>query len=38
MKNYGNPPEDLVLVMDAVCVLLDKKTGWADAVKLMANP
>jgi dynein heavy chain, axonemal len=25
MKNYATPPEDLVLVMDAVCVLLDRK-------------
>lgn len=31
MKNYATPPEDLVLVMDAVCVLLDKKTGWPEA-------
>ena len=38
MKNYAKPPEDLVLVMDAVCVLLDKKTGWDEAKKLMANP
>lgn len=38
MKNYAKPPEDLVMVMDAVCVLLDKKTGWDEAKKLMANP
>lgn len=38
MKNYAKPPEDLVLVMDAVCTLLDKKTGWDEAKKLMANP
>lgn len=38
MKNYAKPPDDLVLVMDAVCVLLDKKTGWDEAKKLMANP
>ena len=38
MKNYANPPEDLVLVMDAVCTLLDKKTGWAEAKQLMNNP
>jgi len=24
--------------MDAVCVLLDKKTGWAEAKSLMNNP
>lgn len=38
MKNYGQPPEDLVLVMDAVCLLLGKKTGWAEAKQLMNNP
>lgn len=38
MKNYATPPEDLVMVMDAVCVLLDKKTGWDEAKKLMSNP
>lgn len=25
MKNYAQPPEDLVLVMDAVSILLGKK-------------
>lgn len=38
MKNYGTPPEDLVLVMDAVCTLLDNKTGWPEAKSLMNNP
>jgi dynein heavy chain len=38
MKNYATPPEDLVMVMDAVCTLLDKKTGWDQAKKEMANP
>jgi dynein heavy chain, axonemal len=38
MKNYTSPPPDLELVMDAVCVLLDKKTGWAEAKQLMNNP
>jgi len=38
MKNYATPPEDLVLVMDAVCTLLDKKTGWPEAKSLMNNP
>lgn len=38
MKNYAKPPEDLVMVMDSVCVLLDKKTGWDEAKKLMNNP
>ena len=38
MKNYAQPPEDLVLVMDAVSILLGKKTGWDEAKKMMANP
>jgi dynein heavy chain, axonemal len=39
MKNYATPPEDLVLVMDAVLVLLEKpKTGWAEAKSIMGNP
>jgi len=38
MKNYAKPPEDLVMVMDSVCTLLDKKTGWDEAKKLMNNP
>lgn len=38
MKNYAKPPEDLVLVLDAVSCLLDKKSGWDEAKKMMANP
>lgn len=39
MKNYATPPEDLVLVMDAVLVLTGSpKTGWAEAKLLMSNP
>lgn len=38
MKNYAKPPEDLVLVLDSVCTLLDKKTGWDSAKQLMNNP
>lgn len=38
MKNYGQPPEDLVLVMDAVLLLRGKPTGWAEAKQLMNNP
>ena len=38
MKNYATPPEDLVLVMDAVCVLLSRPTGWPEAKSLMSNP
>ena len=26
MKNYGSPPADLVMVVDAICILLGKKT------------
>ena len=38
MKNYGSPPADLVMVFDAICILLGKKTGWAEAKQLMNNP
>jgi dynein heavy chain len=31
MKNYGQPPDDLVMVLDAVLVLFAKKTGWPEA-------
>ena len=31
MKNYGQPPDDLVMVLDAVLVLMGKKTGWPEA-------
>lgn len=38
MKTFATPPEDLVLVFDAVAVLLQKKAGWDEAKKLMSNP
>jgi dynein heavy chain len=38
MKAYTVPPEDLVLVMDAVCTLLGEKVGWDSAKKMMNNP
>ena len=28
MKMYTSPPEDLVLVLDCVCVLLGEKPSW----------
>ena len=38
MKSYPKPPEDLVLVLQAVCLLLDTKENWDEAKKLMNNP
>lgn len=38
MKNYAKPPDDLVLVMDAVSILLGKPTGWNEAKLMMGNP
>ena len=39
MKMYSKPPDDLVLVLDAVCVLLGEKPDWNNsAKKLMNNP
>ena len=38
MKSYAKPPEDLVLVIQAVCFLLDKPENWDEGKKLMNNP
>lgn len=38
MKSYPKPPDDLVLVISAVCLLLDCKETWDDGKKLMNNP
>ena len=38
MKGYAKPPEDLVLVMDAVALLLGENAGWDSAKKIMGQP
>lgn len=38
MKSYAKPPEDLVLVIQAVCFLLDKPETWDEGKKLMNQP
>ena len=38
MKGYAQPPEDLVLVLDAVALLLDYPAGWDRAKKEMGQP
>lgn len=38
MKAYAKPPEDLQLVLMAVCFLLDKPESWDEAKKLMNQP
>jgi dynein heavy chain len=38
MKSYPKPPEDLVLVISAVCLLLDQKENWDEGKKLMNQP
>jgi dynein heavy chain len=38
MKSYPKPPEDLVLVIKAVCLLLDAGENWDEGKKLMNNP
>lgn len=38
MKGYAQPPDDLVLVMNAVALLLDEKAGWDSAKKMMGQP
>ena len=38
MKAYAKPPDDLVLVMDGVSMLLGKKAGWDEAKKMFGNP
>ena len=38
MKSYPKPPEDLVLVISAVCLLLEVKENWDEGKKLMNQP
>ncbi len=38
MKSYPKPPEDLVLVVSAVCLILGQKETWDEAKKLMNQP
>lgn len=38
MKSYSKPPEDLVLVICAVCFLLGKPENWDEGKKLMNQP
>ena len=38
MKGYAVPPDDLVLVLDAVALLLGEKSGWDNAKKMMGQP
>lgn len=38
MKMYTVPPEDVVLVMNAVCLLKKEKQDWDSAKKMMGNP
>jgi dynein heavy chain len=38
MKSYSKAPDDLVLVLDAVLLLLGKKPSWDEAKKAMSNP
>jgi dynein heavy chain len=38
MKSFPKPPDDLVFVLGAVCLLLDQKESWEEAKKLMNNP
>ena len=38
MKGYSKPPEDLVLVLDSVSLLLNEPAGWEAAKKMMKDP
>ena len=38
MKSYPKPPDDLVLVISAVCLLFDIKENWDEGKKMMQNP
>lgn len=38
MKMFTNPPPDVVLVLNAVCLLQGKKENWDESKKLMSNP
>ena len=35
---YATPPEDLVMVLKAVCLLKDEKQDWDTAKKMMKDP
>ena len=38
MKSYPTPPQELVMVISAVCILFGKKESWDDGKKLMNEP
>jgi dynein heavy chain len=38
MKSYPTPPQELVMVIGAVCVLFGKKENWDEGKKLMNEP
>lgn len=38
MKSYPSPPEEVAVVISAVCLLKDKKENWDEGKKLMSNP
>ena len=38
MKAYTAPAEEIVMVISAVCLLVDKKENWDEGKKLMNNP
>ena len=38
MKSYPTPPQELVMVISAVCVLFSKKESWDEGKKLMNEP
>jgi dynein heavy chain len=38
MKAYLQPAEEIVLVIQAVCLLLEKPQNWDEGKKLMGNP
>lgn len=38
MKTYTTPPEEVGVVISAVCLLRDKKETWADGKLLMKDP
>ena len=38
VKNFTKPPGGVLLVMEAVCILLGRKTDWPTAKKLLGEP
>lgn len=38
MKSYAKPPDDLVLVLDGIALLLGEKPGWDSTKAMMSNP